>query len=56
MEENLVRIEAVEGSPLEIQLVVDALVIMQEEECHRDKLETIASHLRSVIKRGVTEE
>ena len=50
--ENLVRIEAVEGSPLEIQLVVDALVIMQEEACHRAKLETIANRLKGVIRRG----
>ena len=54
--ENLVRIEAVEGSPLEIQLVVDALVIMQEPEINRAKLEGIAAHLKSVIRRGVTEE
>jgi len=52
--EQLVRVETVQGSPLEIQLVVDAVVIMQEEATQRDRLELLASHIRSVIKRGFT--
>jgi len=53
--ENLVRIETAEGST-DLQLVVDAVVIMQEPETNRAKLEGIAEHLKSVIRRGLTEE
>jgi len=53
--ENLVRIETVEGST-DLQLVVDAVVILTEDEANREILETIANHLKSVIRRGVTED
>ena len=53
--ENLVRIETAEGST-DLQLVVDAVVILTEDESNREVLEEIANHLKAVIKRGVTED
>lgn len=49
---QLVRVEAVEDNESEVQLVVDAVVMVVRDKSEQERLERLASHLRSVIKRG----